>query len=779
MRTRYDAVVIGSGFGGAVAACRLTQAGSAAGFGNVAILERGRRYDGAHAFPRDFTNLASGWLWPEKQGLIDVKPVNGMQIVQAAGWGGGSLVYANVHLRPVAEVFANGWPSGYSRAALDAYYDLVAYMLEIKSIDQSASGMPTKTQRMQAAAKSLQREAQFVLPNLAVRMEAAGQPVVNRHGVAQSGCLHCGECVIGCNHRAKNTLDLNYLAVAEKNGADVCTQCEVYKLDVIDGGYRIHFRDHSTDGGEGFVDARHVFLCAGAVNSTELLLRCRDQFGTLPDLGAQLGERYSGNGDLLAFAFNTKDSWQASSGPTITTAVIYDRGDGDDKIWFALEEGGFPKELVRVIQLLNPKEDALADAVLLLRDELRDEFSARATSRVGHADGAHDDTAIFLVMGRDKGNGRIRLQPLTRDLHVEWDVNPNRCLYDAEQQIASDIAKALGGDVAWDPFWRRLHLPASVHNLGGCVMSDDDKGGVTSPIGEVWGHPNLFVLDGASLPGATGVNPSHTIAAVAERNIEQIIAREISRITGAPQTWSAPERGACAKIVDPVSRITVPVGGCMAPTTQTIGLSFTETMKGFVKRGFNPPDAFADADKAAQKSDSYAEFKLTITAPSVDEFLNEKTHPAVAGGTVRVDGFTGPEGAPVVNGLFNLFTETSDFYERKMLYALPFFGSDGKPYLLDGFKDIKDHGRFDVWKSTTTLYTVIRDGHSRSGAVLATGILHIHFADVLHLLTTFSVSGASGELEKLQTIGRFGEAFMGTLWTLFVKHKLQPHDEAK
>ncbi len=769
MRTRYDAVVVGSGFGGAVASCRLAQAGF-----DVAILERGRRYDGPHAFPRDWNNLLDGgWLWPDGQGLIDVKPINEMQIVQAAGWGGGSLIYANVHLRPVPSVFASGWPTGYTREALDPYYDLVAYMLEVRPISDSQAGLPPKTQRMREAATRLERDAQFCLPNLAVRMEAAGQAVTNRFGVAQSGCNHCGECVIGCNHRAKNTLDLNYLAIAEQRGAHVATQCEVYKLEPLDGGgYRVHFRDHAHGGEDGFVDGKQLFLCAGAVNTTELLLRCRDQYGTMPDVSAHLGERYSGNGDLLAFAFDTDASWQPSVGPTITTALIYDRGDGDDNVWFAFEEGGFPKELAGVIQLLNPEGGFLGEAAELLRDELARAFADKARARIGASDGLHDKTAIFLVMGRDRANGRIGLQPLSGHVHVAWDVASNRCLYDAEQQIASDVAKALAGKVAFEPFWRRLHLPISVHNLGGCVMSDDAAGGVTSPIGEVWGYDGLFVLDGALLPSATGVNPSHTIAAVAERNIEAIIRR--TRANG----WSADEKAKATPIVDPVSKISIPKGGTMEPRTQTIGLSFSETMKGFVKRGFVPPDAFTDAEKAAQKADSYAQFDLTMTAPSLDEFLNEKTHPAVATGKLRVDGFTGPDGATVTNGTFNLFVETGDFYERKMLYALPFYGTDGKPYLLDGFKEIKDHGRFDVWKSTTTLYTVIRDGHSRAGAVLATGVLHIHFADVLRLISTFRVSGASGELEKVQAIGRFGEAFLGTLWHLFVGHKLAPQPPA-
>ena len=113
MKDVYSAVVIGSGFGGAATACRLAQAGF-----DVAILERGKRYP-KHSFPRNYKSLSGGWVWSQGQGLFDVKPLHEMQVVQAAGWGGGSLIYANVHLRPVPDVFAQGWPAGYDRASLD------------------------------------------------------------------------------------------------------------------------------------------------------------------------------------------------------------------------------------------------------------------------------------------------------------------------------------------------------------------------------------------------------------------------------------------------------------------------------------------------------------------------------------------------------------------------------------------------------------------------------------------------------------------------------------
>ena len=125
-------------------------------------------------------------------------------------------------------------------------------------------------------------------------------------------------------------------------------------------------------------------------------------------------------------------------------------------------------------------------------------------------------------------------------------------------------------------------------------------------------------------------------------------------------------------------------------------------------------------------------------------------------------------------GVFNLFVDTDSFYERKMLYLLPFMGIDGKPYVLDGHKEVKDHGHFDVWGATSTLYSVVREGHTKTGRIVATGVLTIHLRDFLHQLTTFEFPGAQNEGERLSALARFGRFFMGTLWDVFARARLEP-----
>lgn len=761
----FDAIVVGTGFGGAVSACRLSQAKQ-----KVLVLERGKRYP-SKSFPRNFRDVTDGWLWEHQQGLFDVRPFNEVTIVQGAGYGGGSLIYANVHLRLPPEGFSSAWPAAYTRDALDPYYDVVAYMLDINPITVAAK-RPSKTILMNGVAERLGRSAQFCYPNIAVNLGRSDEMRPNKFGVPQTGCNMCGECDIGCNTHAKNTLDLNYLALAEKEGAVVRTQCEAVEIGPnAGGGYDVVYRNHPLGTTERATAAR-VFVCAGAVNSTELLLRCRDERRTLPDLGPCLGHRYSANGDFLAFAFGTDPPFRPSEGPTITTGIVYDRGEGDEKVWFIFQEGGYPKQIARLLSLLDPKESFLRDARLQLRTEVEDAIRERARELAGAAAPDRDGTAVFLAMGRDRADGAICLKE--GGLHVTWENLKNLPLYEAEEQLSTDIARALGGRVAFNPFWHALHLPVSVHNLGGCVMSDDPSLGVTDPFGEVYGYPGLYVMDGAALPAATGVNPSHTIAAVAERNVEHVIRKILQN-----PTWTAPERALAKPVVDPLSKVVVPKDGTLPPETPAVGIHFTETMKGYLVGANLPPDAaptleeYLAAEARGKSEGAAGDFTLTITMPSVDVFLANRAHAGIARGKVHVAEYTAASGADVENGVFNLFVDGDSFYQRQMLYALPFIGRDGKPYLLDGFKDVKDHGEFDVWGSTTTLYTLIREGHEKRGRAVAIGVLRIQVADFARQLTTIAVSGARNPVEKLDAQTRFGRMFVGTLWDVFVRPRLE------
>jgi choline dehydrogenase-like flavoprotein len=334
--TSIEAIVVGSGFAGAVTACRLAQAGV-----RVCILERGRRHrpadlpvlsretfggapdeQSAVQSDRKIPDFARAF-WQLGQGLWDIRDLGSLVVAQAAGYGGGSLIYANVHLRPPEAVFDN-WPAEYSAGALAGYYDLAAYELKVQAVP-SPPTLPKTTQFERVAGK-LAKQSGFFRP-----------PFRPPLAVDFDRCDMRAECCFGCTREAKNTLDRNYLIEAERLGAEVRTLAEVVSIEpgANDSEYSVVYRDHLKGGQIARVSARHVFLCAGAVNTTELLLRS----DALTVSGREhLGTSFHPNMDALAVVFDCKEAQEADRGPTITSSMLYDDGTN----WLLVQDGGMP-----------------------------------------------------------------------------------------------------------------------------------------------------------------------------------------------------------------------------------------------------------------------------------------------------------------------------------------------------------------------------------------------------------------------------------------------------
>ncbi|SDQ44614.1 cholesterol oxidase [Quadrisphaera sp. DSM 44207] len=702
-RSSYQALVIGTGFGGAVAACRLAQAGV-----DVAAIERGRRWP-LGSFPRDTGRLEDGWLWACEHGLYDVRPRGDVLAVQAAGYGGGSLVYANVAARPPQEVFAS-WPAPYGRAALEPYFDLAAHMLDVSPApaDPGTGQAPPMTRLMQTAAERVDRVDGFFHPNLAVTFADPdpSRPPRPRVGLPQAACTFCGECDIGCNTGAKNTLDRNYLAVAEEHGLAVGTRTEAVSIARAGdgpgdgsgdrpgggsgGGYRVRVREHGHgDDGKGVVErviaARSVFVCAGALGSTELLLRSRDQHRTLPDLPAALGEGYSGNGDFLGFGFDLPDAAEPVAGPTITTASVVRADTAEGERWFVLEDGGFSPHVSRLVAGLDlatlpaqalraiaPRSRTALAGARRLAEAMPDRLAER-TSR----------TAVLLAMGRDVADGRIELRGRDHRLRITWDTTRNDALYAAEEAASAEVVRALGGRPASFPTWRLFRQPVTVHNLGGCRMATSPDEGVVDVDGQVFGHPGLHVLDGAALPGATGGNPSLTIAAVAER-CAQVAVR---RMTG-DASWEPPERAAVRRGGIPEDVAVASTRARRPEPPPCAGVVFSEVMAG-------------------RLGDDRVTLRLTARIADLRAFLRDPRHPVALTGTVDVEGLT-PAPASVLEGVLHLLVPAAeDPRGRTMAYELVFADGAGVHRVLRGRKDVPGTGGAMPWRTTTRLGVVL------------------------------------------------------------------------
>ncbi|MGH9114643.1 MAG: GMC oxidoreductase [Acidimicrobiales bacterium] len=557
---RFDAAVVGSGFGASAAACRLAQAGR-----RVLVLERGRAWPPG-SFPRSPRGLSQN-LWDPPSGLygmFDVWAFGRMESVVSSGLGGGSLIYANVSLRKDPAWFqedspgepSRPWPVTYDD--LEPYYEAAEVMLGVQRYPfatEPYSATP-KTRAMQDAASRLGLD--WLLPPLAVTFATAGRPAApgetiveehpNLHGAARRTCRLCGECDVGCNDGSKNTLDYNYLSRAKDAGAEIRTLAEVRRIEPASpSGYLVEYRKHDIGRRPGDppetaeVIADRLVLGAGTFGTTYLLLRNRSAF---PALSPALGTRFSGNGDLLTF-FRSRARSRARDGgrqprpfdpelgPVITSAVrMPDSLDGNGEVGrgFYIEDGGNPSFLDWFVQagsapsvVARAAEFGARRLAAHLRGRPRSHISRDVSKLFGG--GVPSATMIpMLCMGRDVPNGKMSLRH--GDLAVDWDASASTAYYDRVERVLSEMACVLGAKLANTPL-RLFQKAITVHPVGGVPMGADPSTGVVDALGEVFHYPGLYVVDGSVMPGPVGPNPSLTIAAFAERAAAHMVGAAV------------------------------------------------------------------------------------------------------------------------------------------------------------------------------------------------------------------------------------------------------------
>lgn len=555
MEEHFDVVVVGSGFGASAAACRLAQAGR-----SVLILERGRSYPPG-SFPRSPRGVAAN-VWAPSAGLygmFDVWAFHRMESVVCSGLGGGSLIYANVMLRKDPAWFVDDepghpprpWPVSY--ADLEPYYEAAEAMMGVQPypFDVAPYSATGKTQATRRVADDLCLDWQ--LPPLAVSFASPGQPPApgqplteehpNLHGKPRVTCRLCGECDLGCNDGAKNTLDYTYLSRAADAGAQIRTLCEVRRIDRrgAPGGYRVGYLrrdpDHPEAASSAAVTADRLVLGAGTYGSTYLLLRNRAAF---PGLGPALGTRFSGNGDLLTFLRHSQRTVEGADvprrldpeyGPVITSAIRMPDtldGHGPEGRGFYIEDGGNPAFLDWLVQAADmPGVTARAGrfAVQRLWAHLRGRPQSRISDDISGLLGgaAASSTLPVLVMGRDVPSGTFRLRD--GNLELDWPVQNSSAYYDRVEATLRKIARALQAGLANTPMWL-FKQAITVHPLGGVPMGATPSLGVVDGWGESFAYPGLHVVDGSVMPGPVGPNPSLTIAAFAERAAARILGTD-------------------------------------------------------------------------------------------------------------------------------------------------------------------------------------------------------------------------------------------------------------
>jgi cholesterol oxidase len=522
----FDVIIIGSGFGGAITAARLAENGY-----KVLILERGRRWNKTN-YPSVKEKLED-WIWdnerPEKRnGWVDFRLFPDMSVIQGAAVGGGSLIYANISTEAPPYTFSTPtWPIEITYNDLKPHYDRVAATMAVRPIPNNQWN--ERTRLMQEGAQKIGFGDRFQTLNLAITFDeqltidlnnpptlAQSKKIINQQGVEQGTCVHLGLCDVGCPVEAKNTLALNYIPHAEKHCAQVRSLSLVKTIEPINGGYKIRYDElQNRQRVPREETARIVIVAAGSLGSTELLLRCREEFRTLPGLSNMLGYGWSSNGDFLTPAFYTNRKLRPQFGPTITSAIdLINFKQPEKSFW--IEDGGIPDLLGFYVE----------GQLSAWPRELRSIFLTNFVQRELRRRSAFNNVMPWFAQGVDASDGTLRLRRAwwdpfgwfnTRRLFLDWSIKQSEAMFNDIIATHKQLSDATGGTPIVPPTWSWFKDLITPHPLGGCRMGSDATRGVVNHKGEVFGYSNLYVADGAIIPAALGVNPSRTIGALAER----------------------------------------------------------------------------------------------------------------------------------------------------------------------------------------------------------------------------------------------------------------------
>jgi cholesterol oxidase len=759
LQGHYDVVVVGSGYGGAIAASRMARAGR-----SVCVLERGREFM-AGEFPRTpfqgaeqiqyntaFAHIGSPLA------LLEVHVNEDVNAVVGCGLGGTSLINANVALEAEPRLWDDPrWPATLraDKKGRDQGYQLAREMLQPLAVPASFPPLP-KLQALEKSAQALGMADRFSRPPITVTFKTG----TNAAGVVQKACVGCGDCNSGCNYEAKNSTHMNYLPDAVAHGAQIFTGAAVHSVTREAGAqpWKVSFQlvklgREGYDAPDLFVSADIVIVAAGTIGSTALLLRSRKEGLSVSDM---LGRHFTGNGDVLAFAYNTDDpingvGWGSHDegeidpvGPTIT-GLIDNRNTANVKDGYVIEEGSLAgpvgAALVGMLGAAAPLEGVDVGGPRSLRERLAYEARVIGSLLRGPYHGALHHTQSYLVMAHDDESGQIGIDDKGR-ARIAWENAGRQPVFQTIENALKQATVPLGGKYLRNPISTDIigNKTVTVHPLGGCGMGEDAGHGVVDHMGRVFSgtagsavHDGLYVMDGAVMPMSLGVNPLLTISALAERNCA---------LLAAAHGWS----------IDYAAKGTV-----ATPAAEKIGLRFTETMVGT----YTPAGGQGMAGGGAA---SPIEFTLTVESDDLADMIGNPDHLARTAGTLTCSALSA-QPMTITNGTFNLFVvDESDVDERDMNYRMTLNAVEGKTYYLSGQKIITRTSAVNLWEQTNTLYAELREAPQADAPVIGKATLIITPENFLKQQRTLEVTHAPDLKTRLEWTLKFGRFFAGVLF---------------
>ncbi|MDX0605527.1 hypothetical protein GOD78_30880 [Sinorhizobium medicae] len=564
----FDVLIVGSGYGGAMAAFTLAGRTTGGRVLNVGVLERGREYlpgsfpSGLAELPRHVRRDGN------KEGLFDVRIGPEVTTVVANGVGGGSLINAGVLEIPLKSVFQKRWPRQLSSLGTwMEYFERARELLgggvpdDLNTIQKHPDGPPQKYRSIRKVAPSNFHDAAITV---------AMRETLSSGNVRLSKCRRCGDCATGCNFGAKNSLDVNLLVAAQQHGAEIFSGATVLSIERGNGFWIVNcVHTNATlrarDREVLRVRASKLIVAAGTLGSYEIMKRSQEL--GLPLSAPHLGNHCSTNGDMLITDYATSASVNTVAdeavqpskraiGPTITGVIDLRQDAG-----VLIEELSVPASLRIAFTEIFSTVNALhsLDQIDWTKHNQgfpNDDTYITPAARV-------QNSAVYAVMADDGAAGHLEFDAEASceydgTARMRWDELPDHPVFDKQVSTLAELIGTSGGRMIPNPVWKLLPDNMSwllqnkrgplttVHPLGGCIMGNSGGDGVVDHLGRVFStddgvpvHDGLVVLDGSIVPTALGTNPALTIAAIALRAAENLADNWGYQL--APRAGSAPE----------------------------------------------------------------------------------------------------------------------------------------------------------------------------------------------------------------------------------------------